>query len=94
MPDQCKYRHIGEDDDRHREKDRSPNKLGRFEHDVPDRFAVLDVHLVQFDVAKRILGDNDPGVDKHTDRYRDARERHQIRANAHEIHEQERHQHG
>ncbi len=84
----------GEQDDRHREEDRSSDQPRRFEDRVPHGLPIAWIDTTTLDIPERVLHDDDARVDQHADGDRDARQAHDVRGDAGVIHAEEGDEHG
>src|SRR5262249_52454119 len=82
-------RNEGENNDRHRKENRPADELGGVEYRFPHLAPVLWIDFALFEKTESILRHHDAGIDEHADGDCDARERHQIRADSHYLHEKE-----
>ena len=101
LTSQHEHRKKGQDDDGHREEDRSPHLTGRRQRalqrlrrrqskgTIRAGSALALLVLRAFAVPDDVLRHNDPGIHQHSDRDRNSRQRHDVRRNAELIHQDE-----
>ena len=87
-------RNESQDDDSHREEDRTSDQPRRFQHRPPDEGSIFRINLALLDEAKGIFGDDYSRVYEHTNRDRNSGQRHQVRADPGVVHESKSQQHG
>ena len=90
---ECEDRDEGKDDNCHREENWAPHKLRGFQYSQPHLVAISWINTFLFHVTESVFGDDYPCVNEHANGYRYPCERHQVRADAHVVHTEERHQH-
>ena len=88
---ECEHRDESQDDDGHREENRSAYELGCFQSDLANRRLVLAMFfVVLLCVPQHVFGHHDPGIDQHPNRNRYSAQRHDVGGDVGVVHEQER----
>ena len=79
----------GQQDDGHREEHRPPNQPRGVAHGLQHAPSIARIDGALLDVAKGVLGDDNAGINEHTDRDGDPGEAHDVRGDARVVHAEE-----